>query len=32
VLVKGLFIKAEPISRINVTSVTIVSTACPGRR
>lgn len=28
VLVKGLFIKAEPVSRVNVTSVTMVSTAC----
>lgn len=28
VLVKGLFIKADPVSRVNVTSVTMVSTAC----
>lgn len=28
VLVKGLHIKATPISRVNVTSVTMVSTAC----
>ena len=28
VLVKGLFIKATPVSRVNVTSVTMVSTAC----
>ncbi|MEZ5289520.1 MAG: hypothetical protein R2745_00415 [Vicinamibacterales bacterium] len=28
VLVKGLFIKATPLSRVNVTSVTMVSTAC----
>ena len=28
VLVKGLLIKAEPVSRVNVTSVTMVSTAC----
>jgi hypothetical protein len=28
VLVKGLFIKAAPASRINVTSVTMVSTTC----
>lgn len=28
VLVKGLFIKASPLSRVNVTSVTMVSTAC----
>lgn len=27
-LVKGLFIKAAPVSRVNVTSVTMVSTAC----
>lgn len=28
VLVKGLLIKAAPVSRVNVTSVTMVSTAC----
>jgi hypothetical protein len=28
ILVKGLFIKASPTSRVNVTSVTMVSTAC----
>ena len=28
VLIKGLFIKAAPVSRVNVTSVTMVSTAC----
>ena len=28
VLVKGLFIKAAPVSRVNVTSVAMVSTAC----
>ena len=28
VLVKGLFIKAEPVSRLNVTSVTMVATTC----
>ncbi len=28
VLVKGLLIKATPVSRVNVTSVTMVSTAC----
>jgi hypothetical protein len=28
VLVKGLFVKATPVSRVNVTSVTMVSTAC----
>jgi len=29
VLVKGLLVKATPISRINVTSVTMVSDTCP---
>jgi hypothetical protein len=29
VLVKGLFIKATPVSRINVTSVTPLSDTCP---
>jgi len=28
VLIKGLFIKAAPVSRVNVTSVTMVSTVC----
>lgn len=28
ILVKGLFVKAEPQSRVNVTSVTMVSNAC----
>ncbi len=28
VLVKGLFIKASPVSRVNVTSVTRVATTC----
>lgn len=28
VLVKGLYIKADPVSRLNVTSVTMVSTTC----
>ena len=28
VLVKGLFIKAEPVSRLNVTSVTMVAATC----
>ena len=28
VLVKGLFIKAEPVSRVNVTSVTMLSATC----
>jgi hypothetical protein len=27
-LIKGLLIKAAPVSRVNVTSVTMVSTAC----
>jgi hypothetical protein len=29
VVVKGLLIKATPVSRLNVTSVTMVSAACP---
>ena len=29
VLVKGLFVKAAPISRLNVTSVTMLATTCP---
>jgi hypothetical protein len=29
VLVKGLFIKAAPVSRLNVTSVTMLGTSCP---
>jgi hypothetical protein len=29
VLVKGLFIKAAPVSRLNVTSVTMLATTCP---
>ena len=29
VLVKGLFVKAAPMSRLNVTSVTMLSTTCP---
>lgn len=28
VIIKGLFIKAAPVSRLNMTSVTMVSTAC----
>jgi hypothetical protein len=28
VLVKGLYIKAEPVSRLNVTSVTMVAATC----
>lgn len=31
VVVKGLPIKAEPVSRLNVTSVTMVAEACPGK-
>jgi hypothetical protein len=29
VIVKGLFIKAAPLSRVNVTSVTMVAASCP---
>ena len=29
VLVKALFIKAAPVSRLNVTSVTMLATTCP---
>jgi len=29
VLVKALYIKAEPVSRLNVTSVTMLSPSCP---
>jgi hypothetical protein len=32
VLVKGLFIKAEPVSRLNVTSVTMLSATCQGAK
>jgi hypothetical protein len=28
VIVKGLFIKATPVSRLNITSVTTVSPSC----
>jgi len=28
VIIKGLFIKAEPVSRLNMTSVTMVSPSC----
>ena len=31
VAVKGLPIKAEPVSRLNVTSVTMVAETCPGK-
>ena len=29
VLVKGLHIKAQPVSRLNITSVTTISASCP---
>jgi hypothetical protein len=29
VIIKGLLIKAEPVSRLNMTSVTTVAAACP---
>jgi hypothetical protein len=32
VIVKGLFIKAAPMSRLNVTSVTMVAPACVGAK
>ena len=33
VIIKGLFIKATPMSRVNMTSVTMVSAACvPGAK
>ena len=31
VLVKGLLIKAEPVSRVNITSVTMLATTCGGK-
>ena len=31
VLIKGLHVKAPPMSRVNVTSVTMVSTDCPAK-
>jgi hypothetical protein len=31
VLVKGLYIKAEPVSRLNITSVTMLSATCQGK-
>lgn len=31
VLVKGLYIKAEPMSRLNVTSVTMIAESCPAK-
>jgi hypothetical protein len=32
VIVKGLYIKAAPVSRLNITSVTMVSPACAGEK
>lgn len=32
VIVKGLHIKAQPVSRLNITSVTAISPSCPGGR
>jgi len=29
VIIKGLFIKAAPLSRVNMTSVTMVAASCP---
>jgi hypothetical protein len=29
VIVKGLHIKAQPVSRLNITSVTMISASCP---
>ena len=29
VIIKGLFIKAAPMSRVNMTSVTMVAASCP---
>src|SRR5438128_1236773 len=29
VIVRGLYIKATPVSRLNITSVTMVSSSCP---
>ena len=31
VIVKGLHIKATPVSRLNITSVTMVAAACPAK-
>ena len=31
VIIKGLFIKAAPMSRVNMTSITMVAPSCPGR-
>lgn len=32
VIVKGLHIPAQPVSRLNVTSVTVIATACPAAK
>ena len=32
VIVKGLHIKAQPVSRLNVTSVTTISASCPAAK
>ncbi|HZR25194.1 MAG TPA: hypothetical protein VFA59_16480 [Vicinamibacterales bacterium] len=31
VIIKGLHIKAQPVSRLNITSVTTISPACPAK-
>jgi len=31
VIVKGLYIKAQPVGRLNITSVTSVSASCPSK-
>jgi len=31
VLVKALFIKAEPVNRLNITSVTMIADTCPAK-
>ncbi|HYM21829.1 MAG TPA: hypothetical protein VEU08_01415 [Vicinamibacterales bacterium] len=31
VIAKGLYIKAAPVSRLNITSVTMVAASCPSR-
>jgi hypothetical protein len=31
VVVKGLFLKSSPVSRLNITSVTVVSDSCPAK-
>lgn len=32
VIAKGLWIKAEPVSRLNITSVTSISASCPAAK